>query len=89
MVSACVTEEAAVTVAQILSNPSHYLAKEVMLQGKIIQIVEKEVTAEGTLWVALLNDGSTLGVAYILGFAKAGRYQLKAISYSSTVPSLG
>lgn len=77
VVFACATEEATVTVAQILGNPSHYLAKEVVLRGKIIQIVEKEVTAEGTLWVALLSDGSTLGVAYILGFTKAGRVPIE------------
>lgn len=77
VVSAYTTEEDTVTVAQILRNPSSYLAKEVVLQGKIIQIVEKEVVDEGTLWVALLSDGSTLGVAYILGFTKTGRVPIE------------
>lgn len=77
VVSLYAAEGAAVTVAQILRNPSHYLVKEVVLQGDIIQIVEKEVTSEGTLWVALLSDGSTLGVACILGLTKTGRVPIE------------
>ncbi|MCS7241200.1 MAG: hypothetical protein N2205_00235 [Candidatus Caldatribacterium sp.] len=72
-VSGHAAEEVSVKVAQILGNPSHYLMKEVVLQGKVIQIVHKEIINGKTLWEALLSDGSTLGVAYVMGIVEAGR----------------